>query len=81
MQGFDCRLDGRDHDFCASGTVAEFVILVRQLSIGIRRDDDLNAVVVSVVTLGSCTLLMEGATLSGPMRSPDSTEKTCTVVY
>src|SRR4051812_30388973 len=29
---------------------------------------------VSVLTLGSCGLLMEGAPLSGPMRSPDSTE-------
>jgi hypothetical protein len=48
MQGFDCRLDEHDHDFCAGGTVAVFVILVRQLSIGIRRDDDLKAVVVSV---------------------------------
>jgi hypothetical protein len=56
MQGFDCHLNGRDHDFCAGGTVAEFVILVRQLSIGIRRDDDLEAVVVSVVTRGSCVL-------------------------
>jgi hypothetical protein len=31
-QGFDCRLDGRDHDFWAGGTVAEFVILERQLA-------------------------------------------------
>ncbi len=59
-QGFDCHLDGRDHDFCAGGTGAEFVVLVRQLSIGIHRDDDLEAVVVSVVTLASCGLLMEG---------------------
>jgi hypothetical protein len=34
--------------FCAGGTVAVFVLLVRQLSIGIGRDDDLKAVVVSV---------------------------------
>jgi hypothetical protein len=35
---------------------------------------------MSVLTLGSCGLLMEGSPLSGPMRSPDSTEKASAVV-
>jgi hypothetical protein len=34
-QVFDCHVYGRDHDFYAGGTVAEYVVLVRQLSIAV----------------------------------------------